>query len=279
MPHRAATQAGSLDGVSIRNGRRSVCLAWEGGGEVSTPNSPTQTNKQISPGMVKRIRGVAFSSKVSPQMVNRVVEAARGILNSFIPDVFVHTDHRRGAESGESPGYGATLVAKSTTGVLIAAEAALQPRVAAAAAAAGGGGVGAVAAAAATATATAAADDDGPVATAMGAAVAEQVMTPEDIGKLVAARLLEEIRAGGCVDSSMQPLIIMLMALGPEDVSKVRLGSLSPQAVRTLRLLKEFLGVVFKIKAEEPARGTGAAGTVLLSCQGCGFKNTSKKVS
>ena len=206
-------------------------------------------------------------------MVNRVVEAARGILNSFIPDVFVHTDHRRGAESGESPGYGATLVAKSTTGVLIAAEAALQPRVAAAA---GGGGVGAAAAAAA---ATAAADDDGPVATAMGAAVAEQVMTPEDIGKLVAARLLEEIRAGGCVDSSMQPLIIMLMALGPEDVSKVRLGSLSPQAVRTLRLLKDFLGVVFKIKAEEPAKGTGAAGTVLLSCQGCGFKNTSKKVS
>ena len=214
--------------------------------------------------MVKRVRGVAFSSKVSPQMVNRVVEAARGILNSFIPDVFVHTDHRRGPESGESPGYGATLVAKSTTGVLVAAEAAMQPKA---------GLVGS------TEEATAAADEDGPAAKEMGAAVAEQVMTPEDIGKLVAARLLEEIRAGGCVDSAMQPLIIMLMALGPEDVSKVRFGSLSPQAVRTLRLLKEFLGVVFKIKAEEAAKRTGAAGTVLLSCQGCGFKNTSKKVT
>ena len=53
--------------------------------------------------MVKRIRGVAFSTRVSPQMTNRMVDGARGVLNS--------------------PGFGLTLVAETTTGMLLSAEA------------------------------------------------------------------------------------------------------------------------------------------------------------
>ncbi|CAG8486458.1 2357_t:CDS:2 [Paraglomus occultum] len=51
--------------------------------------------------------------------------------------------------------------------------------------------------------------------------------TPEDIGKRTAQLLLSEIRKGGCVDSISQWLVLLLMVLGPEDVSKVKIGKLS----------------------------------------------------
>jgi len=51
--------------------------------------------------------------------------------------------------------------------------------------------------------------------------------TPEDIGKRTAQLLLSEIRKGGCVDSVSQWLVLLLMVLGPEDVSKVKIGKLS----------------------------------------------------
>jgi hypothetical protein len=58
---------------------------------------------------------------------------------------------------------------------------------------------------------------------------------------------------GGVVDSAHQPLILQLMVLTPEDVSKVRFGRLSVQAICTLRLLKEAFGVTFKITEERTA--------------------------
>ena len=39
-----------------------------------------------------------------------------GLLNHFIPDVYIATDHSRGSEGGASPGYGAQLTAFSTSG-------------------------------------------------------------------------------------------------------------------------------------------------------------------
>jgi len=43
---------------------------------------------------------------------------------------------------------------------------------------------------------------------------------PEDLGKQGAVLLLEEVQRGGCVDSSSQTFVLMLMALSPEDVSR-----------------------------------------------------------
>ena len=68
--------------------------------------------KELSPvlsidtGLVKRIRGVAYSTRVSPQISNRVIESARGLLNKFVGDAFIYSDHYKGAESGKSPGFG-----------------------------------------------------------------------------------------------------------------------------------------------------------------------------
>ena len=72
--------------------------------------------------MVKRIRGVAFSTKVSPQTCNRMVDGARGVLNALLADVYIFTDHMSGAAAGFSPGYGLTLVAETTAKNLISAE-------------------------------------------------------------------------------------------------------------------------------------------------------------
>jgi RNA 3'-terminal phosphate cyclase len=46
---------------------------------------------------------------------------------------------------------------------------------------------------------------------------------PEDIGRDAALQLLEEIWRGGVVDSTHQPLVLLLMVMGPEDVCKVLL--------------------------------------------------------
>ena len=74
-------------------------------------------------GMVKRVRGVAHSMRVSPQVTNRMVDGARGPLNSLLADVFIFTDHMTGPQAGNSPGFGITLVAETTSGCLIGAEA------------------------------------------------------------------------------------------------------------------------------------------------------------
>ncbi|KJE90878.1 RNA 3'-terminal phosphate cyclase-like protein [Capsaspora owczarzaki ATCC 30864] len=118
---------GLEDGAELRIARRGAPPL--GGGQVffSCP-----VVKQLKPvqlleaGKIKRIRGIAYSTRVSPQTANRIVDAARSLLNTFIPDVYIYTDHYKGAESGRSPGFALSLVAESTTGVLTSAECAAE---------------------------------------------------------------------------------------------------------------------------------------------------------
>ncbi len=70
-----------------------------------------------------------------------------------------------------------------------------------------------------------------------------QGQLPEDVGRLCSQFLLEEVAAGGCVDSGHQPLMLTLMALTTEDVSRLRVGKLTAQSIATLRTLKKFLNV------------------------------------
>ncbi|KAH9975155.1 18S rRNA biogenesis protein [Russula compacta] len=77
-----------------------------------------------------RIRGIAHAVRVSPQFSNRMIEAARSVLNRYIPDIYLYSDVYKGEESGKSPGYALSLVAESTTSALHCAEAVSQPGVA-----------------------------------------------------------------------------------------------------------------------------------------------------
>ena len=76
---------------------------------------------------MRRVRGVAYAAKVSPQIPNRLVDAARGLLNRVLPDTYIYTDHFKGARAGLCSGYGVSLVAETVGGCLYGAEAAAEP--------------------------------------------------------------------------------------------------------------------------------------------------------
>ncbi|XP_043580488.1 RNA 3'-terminal phosphate cyclase-like protein [Bombus pyrosoma] len=97
-----------------------------GGGEIKFKCPPSRNLRSIqlqNSGMVKRIRGTACSIRVSPAIANRIVESAKGVLLNFLPDIYIHTDHCKGASSGKSPGFGVTLSAETTTDVIFGGEA------------------------------------------------------------------------------------------------------------------------------------------------------------
>lgn len=161
-----------------------------GGGQVifSCPIvRQLKTLNFVEKGRIRKIRGISYSTRVSPQFANRMVEAARSVLNRFIPDIHIYTDAYKGEEAGKSPGYGITLVSQSTTDVVHLAEALTSPPT-------------------------------------KGVAITQ---TPEDLATHAARLLLEEITHGGCVDSKHQWLVLLLMVLGKEDVGKCLLGDLT----------------------------------------------------
>lgn len=238
------------DGLELKVVSRGA--APGGGGEVVLK---VPLVKQLSAikmedeGMVKRIRGVAYSMKVSPQVTNRMVDGARGALNSLLADVYVFTDALSGAASGKSPGYGVTLVAETTSGCLISAE---------------------------CCTSRPAQQEAGEEASPHDASASQQAegpVVPEDVGATAAALLLEEVRRGGVVDGSHQGLVLLLAALGPEEASSIRLGPLSPHAVRTLRHVRDFFGVTFSLRTER------ASGTIFATCIGANVRNLSRRVT
>lgn len=58
------------------------------------------------------IRGVAFCTRVSPSVVNRIIDSARQTLKPTGIEVKITADVWRGEDSGRSPGFGITLVAE-----------------------------------------------------------------------------------------------------------------------------------------------------------------------
>ena len=57
-----------------------------------------------------------------------MVDAAKTVLTKFISNVYIYTDHARGASSGKSPAFGLCLFAETTTGVVFTAEANSKPK-------------------------------------------------------------------------------------------------------------------------------------------------------
>ena len=124
-------QFGVEEGLSLQIVKRGA--APGAGGEIQLKLPIARELKTIDwtdEGLVKRVRGVAFTLRVSPQTGNRLVDAARGVLNKFLPDVYIFTDHHPGdgREHGKirgkksAPGYGLSLVAETTTGCLLGSD-------------------------------------------------------------------------------------------------------------------------------------------------------------
>ena len=217
-----------------------------GGGEVRVRVGVTKGKippvSLLEEGLVKRVRGIAYGCRVSPSMTNRLVDGARGVLNALLPDVYIFTDHMSGEKAGKSPGYGLLLVAETTSGRMVGVEVVGGER-----------------------------ESLSPGSEKKDGGQSQRV--PEDVGKEGACMLLEEVSKGGVVDSSHQGLLLLLCALGPEEINEVRLGPLTPYAVKTLRHLKEFLGVQFSVRPEN------SSGTIFLSCIGAGVTNSNKRLT
>lgn len=185
----------------------------------------------LEEGKIKRVRGLAYTVRCAPQLSSRVIESARGVLNNLLPDVFVYSQHAKGKGAGGSPGYALSLVAESTTGVMLSAELS--------------------------------AAETAPPAEDNGRSTPH---SPQMLGKMVAHLLLEEVCKGGCVDASHQAVCLLMMVLGPEDISRVRIGKLSPYTITCLRLYREIFGVTFRVKPQKD-------GSLVCSCRGVGFIN------
>ncbi|KAJ7581211.1 18S rRNA biogenesis protein [Mycena floridula] len=121
---------GISDGLELRIKKRGAPPA--GGGEIQficPIVKQVKTLHFVDPGQIKRIRGISHVVRVNPQFSNRMIEAARSVLNRYIPDIYLYSDVYKGEESGKSPGYALSLLAESTTSAIHCSEATAQPGV------------------------------------------------------------------------------------------------------------------------------------------------------
>ncbi|OMJ23135.1 putative RNA 3'-terminal phosphate cyclase-like protein [Smittium culicis] len=232
----------------------------KGGGEVKL-NCPIVPNmlgpiRSITPGLISKIRGVAYSARVNPQSTNRMVEQARAVLGQFSSDIYLYTDVYSGKESGLSPGFGIVLVAETTSNCLISSELCAEPS-------------------------TQKSQQSQDLEANSENLDQSSNQTPEDIGAKCAYQLLTEISKSGTCDSYHQWLYLLLMTLSSEDVSKVNFGKLNKFTVQYLRDLKEFFNISFKIEPSSITRpnsdNSKSSSSINLTCVGIGYSNVNKK--
>ncbi|KAI5844317.1 RNA 3'-terminal phosphate cyclase family protein [Tricharina praecox] len=209
-----------------------------------------------TPGRVKKIRGVAYAIGVSAGNNARMIEAARGVLNRFIPDVYVFSDVAKpqivpadygkegaaeraggvtkGRAGGKTKkvgvGFGMSLLAESGTGCIYSADATAAPSEPA-----------------------------------------------EDVGRRVAFMLLEEIALGGCVGRTGAMAVLTMMMMGVEgDVGRVVLGKdlIDDGFVSCLRDMKKVFGSEVGIRDAQ-----GKEGNVIVSVVGKGVGNVGRKLA
>lgn len=102
---------------------------------------------------------------------------------------------------------------------------------------------------------------------------------PEEVGKRAARLLFDQIYEGGCVDVHHQMLVLLLMALSPDEVSTVRFGQLSSSGVSALMLMDSYFGVSCAIKPDPSFAGPNLPPTTLVTCLGSNAINVWKKSS
>ncbi|EGO52983.1 hypothetical protein NEUTE1DRAFT_133500 [Neurospora tetrasperma FGSC 2508] len=219
-----------------------------GGGVVelrfaSQVRLPKTLHLNRRPGRIRRIRGVAYCTGVSASHNNRMITAARGVLNQLVSDVHVAAQYdpaplvgdKSGAKKKIGIGFGLSLVAESSAdGVLYSADVVAPPE----------GGV-----------------------------------VPEDIGARCAYQLLEVIAQGGCVSNVSAPTLLTLMAMGSEDVGRLRLGRevlAREETIGLARDLKKFGAASWGIRDVDD---DGETTDLVVSVKGTGVGNVGRKVA
>ncbi|PHH64184.1 hypothetical protein CDD81_4931 [Ophiocordyceps australis] len=203
---------------------------------------PKTLHLNHSPGRVRRIRGVAYSTGVSASNNARMIHSARQVLNTFVTDIHIAAQYDQAPlVSTDKPGnkrrlgigFGLSLVAESNAnGVLYSADVVVPPS---------GGAV------------------------------------PEDIGKRCAHQLLEIISQGGCVSQVSAGAVLVLMAMGSEDVGRLRLGRDivgSQDLIGLARDLKTFGASSWGFRDVDDETQD-----IIISVKGTGLGNVGRKVA
>ncbi|CAI4232526.1 unnamed protein product [Auanema sp. JU1783] len=110
-------------------------------------------------------------------------------------------------------------------------------------------------------------------------------LTAEEIGNQAAVALLNQIHAGGSLDSSAQSLAATFVTLCQKDVSKFLFGPFTVYSVNCLRHLKKFFEVQFKIEEwrkivteEQESLAMGSLNKSMVTGMGIGYSNLNKLV-
>lgn len=207
---------------------------------------PKTLHLNRNPGRIKRIRGVSYCTGVSASNNARMIHAARGVLNPLVSDVHIAAQYDQAplvsANDKSDP------KAKKRTGV--------------------GFGISLVAES----------SSYGVLYSADFAAPPEGGVTPEDIGKQAAYQLLETIAQGGCVSKAGAPAVLTLMAMGSEDVGRLRIGRdvIGTEEVVSLgRDLRKFGASAWGLRDVED----DDSGDILVSVKGVGIGNVGRKIA
>lgn len=219
-----------------------------GGGVVelrfaSQVRLPKTLHLNRNPGRVKRVRGVAYSTGVSASNNGRMIHAAREILNPLVPDIHV------AAQYDPAP-----LVDMGKSG---------QKR---------RKGIGFGLSLVAESTAP------GIIYSADVPSPAEGGVVPEDIGKRCAYQLLEAIAQGGCVSGVSATTMLTLMAMGSEDVGRLRISKPvlgTEEMIGLARDLKTFGASSWGLRDVDDEE----CDDVILSVKGSGVGNVGRKVA
>eukprot|EP00388_Colpodella_angusta_P001221 GDKJ01003983.1.p1 GENE.GDKJ01003983.1~~GDKJ01003983.1.p1 ORF type:complete len:382 (+),score=87.88 GDKJ01003983.1:149-1147(+) len=269
---------GILDGLSLKINKRG-CLPDAGGEVVFT--CPIVKNIQpfqvLEEGRIKRVRGVAYCTRLSTQFCTKMIDKAREMLNHLLPDVWIYADHYKGDKTGNSPGFGIALVAETMKGHFKSADFCMDESVTALYEAQSGrkrGGLNDELMQAAGKTRAADSKKQSKEMEIYGEDMLESdgetLTEPEMVGRLCASRLLWECSQMGFTDSSHQHIPLLFMAIAEEHApSKVRLGPLTPTSLQMLRHLKDFFGVQYDVADQRD-------GSVMVAGVGIGFKNMAR---
>ncbi|KAF2132622.1 18S rRNA biogenesis protein [Dothidotthia symphoricarpi CBS 119687] len=199
----------------------------------------------LNPGRVKKIRGVAYCVEVPKTNNERMIFEARGILNKFVPDTYIFSDASP-APLIPTPAQKGTPAQKVKGAV--------------------GFGLSLVAE-----------SSTGCIYSADVCSPPEGGVPADDIGRQCAYQLLEKISQGGCVESVAAPTILMLMAMGTEDVGRVGLGRdvlATEEVIQLARDSKVFGGSGWGFRDA----GEGKE-EVVVSVVGRGVGNVGRKVA
>jgi len=230
---------------SVRLIRRGCAPGGNGAIEVSCQAvRRLKSINVIDRGMVKRIRGISFACKVAPDLPQRAATAAKGVLLGLLPDVYVVTD------VDDAKNRRQEMI--SGYGVMLVAE---------------------------TTSKTCVISQE---TIAMASTTVRE--SPEEVGQRAAHLLLDQIFEAGCIDGHHQMLVLLMMALTPDEISTAKLGPLNSSGVSALIMMETFFGVTCAVKEEKPRGGDNEEderlpAPVLVTCMGSNTVNVWKKSS